>query len=81
MLTASFLVNHFVSKGVTPIWDCGSENLAAIAIAEKIGFEKTLCYPVYNWIPPTTCEYLLSLMKNEPKTIIPAALNTLRTLF
>jgi RimJ/RimL family protein N-acetyltransferase len=47
-LTASALVEHALANGVTRIgWHCWASNTASITLAEKVGFEKSLEYPVY----------------------------------
>jgi RimJ/RimL family protein N-acetyltransferase len=52
-LLASAFVERCISKNLTPSWHCGCNNLPSIAVAEKVGFEKTLKYPIYYWIPNT----------------------------
>jgi RimJ/RimL family protein N-acetyltransferase len=47
-LTASALVEFALANGVNHIgWHCWASNTASINLAEKVGFEKSLEYPVY----------------------------------
>lgn len=69
-LIASAFVEHCISKNLTPSWHCGYDNLASIAVAEKVGFEKVLKYPVYIWTP-TTKPDLFWRMKNKLKKLVP----------
>lgn len=47
-LTASALVEHALSGGITEIgWHCWANNEGSIATARKVGFEKAKEYPVY----------------------------------
>ena len=47
-LTASALIEYAIANGITTIgWHCWADNEASIATARKVGFEKTLDYPVY----------------------------------
>ena len=47
-LTASALVEHALSNGITTVgWHCWSSNHASAATAKKVGFEKARDYPVY----------------------------------
>jgi GNAT superfamily N-acetyltransferase len=75
-LVASALVRQCVSRDLIPSWHCGDDNLPSLAVAEKIGFEKALLYPVYTWLPETR-EYLFWLMKNNPKKIFSSAIRIL----
>lgn len=68
-LTASAFIEYCISKNLTPSWHCGCNNLPSIAVAEKVGFKKTLMYPVYCWTP-TTRKGLFWLMKNKLKKLI-----------
>jgi RimJ/RimL family protein N-acetyltransferase len=36
--TAAAFVSHCVERGITPYWECGSDNLPSIRVAEKLGF-------------------------------------------
>jgi RimJ/RimL family protein N-acetyltransferase len=49
-LLASAFVEYCISEDITPSWHCGIENLPSIAVAEKVGFEKDLMYPVFTWV-------------------------------
>lgn len=46
-LTAAAFVEHCVARGVTAHWDAWKANLPSIAVAEKVGFRKTVEYAVY----------------------------------
>lgn len=47
-LTASALVEHALSSGITQIgWHCWANNDGSIATARKVGFEKAKEHPVY----------------------------------
>jgi GNAT superfamily N-acetyltransferase len=49
-LTASAFLDHCVSNNISPGWHCWESNLSSIRLAEKIGFENPLKYPVYfDW--------------------------------
>jgi RimJ/RimL family protein N-acetyltransferase len=47
-LVASACVDHCFRNQITPLWHCWSDNKPSIAVAEKIGFEKTKEYCVYR---------------------------------
>jgi RimJ/RimL family protein N-acetyltransferase len=36
--TAAAFVSHCVERRITPYWECGSDNLPSIRVAEKLGF-------------------------------------------
>jgi RimJ/RimL family protein N-acetyltransferase len=48
-LTASACIDHCTTHQLTPLWHCWDGNLPSIAVAEKVGFEKTLEYTVYRF--------------------------------
>ena len=49
-LTASAFLEYCISKGIDPGWHCWDSNLPSVRLAEKIGFEKLLEYPVFfDW--------------------------------
>lgn len=39
-LTAALAAHHLIEKGICPQWECHAENIASIALAESIGYEK-----------------------------------------
>lgn len=39
-LTAALAAHHLIENGVCPQWECHVENVASIALAESIGYEK-----------------------------------------
>jgi RimJ/RimL family protein N-acetyltransferase len=71
-LTTSAFIERCISKNLTPSWHCGYDNHSSIAVAQKVGFEKTLMYPVYCWAPTTRTD-LFWLMKNKLKKLIPTS--------
>jgi hypothetical protein len=78
-LVASAFVEYCISEDITPSWHCGIENLSSIAVAEKVGFQKRLMYPVITWEPkkqPHSC----LLLKNKPKMIFSSLVKILRGL-
>ncbi len=46
-VTASAFVEHCISKGISPVWDCWSHNIPSIRVAEKVGFKKAADFAVY----------------------------------
>ncbi|MGB2696887.1 MAG: GNAT family N-acetyltransferase [Candidatus Zixiibacteriota bacterium] len=46
-LTACAFVDYCISNHILPHWDSWKDNLSSIAVAEKVGFKKTLEYTVY----------------------------------
>jgi RimJ/RimL family protein N-acetyltransferase len=48
-LTAAACVAHCVERGYTPHWHCWEDNLASIAVADKVGFEQPERYSVYRF--------------------------------
>jgi RimJ/RimL family protein N-acetyltransferase len=47
-LVASALVEHALASGITEVgWHCWATNEASIALAQKVGFERALEYPVH----------------------------------
>lgn len=38
--TAALAAHHLIENGVCPQWECRAENVASIALAESIGYEK-----------------------------------------
>ena len=45
-LTASAFVAHCLEQGWEPVWECWENNLASIALAEKVGFVCVADLPV-----------------------------------
>lgn len=39
-LTAALAAHHLIEKGICPQWECHAKNMASIALAESIGYEK-----------------------------------------
>lgn len=39
-LTAALAAHHLIENGICPQWECHVENVASIALAESIGYEK-----------------------------------------
>ena len=76
-LISSIFLEHCHKDNLIPFWHCGTENLASIAVAEKMGFEKELLYPVYTWVPDIRT-YLLWLLKNKPSALIPTVIQLSR---
>jgi len=48
-LTSAACVEYCVERRIVPHWHCFKTNLASIAVAEKVGFEKVMEYPVYRF--------------------------------
>lgn len=46
-LTTCAFVDYCISNDILPHWDSWMDNLPSIAVAEKVGFKKTLEYTVY----------------------------------
>jgi hypothetical protein len=46
-LTASAFAEHCAARAIVPYWDCWSDNLASVAVAEKLGFRKIETYSVF----------------------------------
>lgn len=49
-LTAQALAAEAHSRGIVPYWDSWASNRASLAVADKVGFQPSTCYPVY-WLP------------------------------
>lgn len=39
-LTAALATHHLIENGICPQWECHAENIASIALAESIGYDK-----------------------------------------
>lgn len=48
-LTSAACVEYCMDHQIVPHWHCYKNNLAAVAVAEKLGFEKVMEYPVYRF--------------------------------
>ncbi|HSV86119.1 MAG TPA: GNAT family N-acetyltransferase, partial [Levilinea sp.] len=48
-LTSAACVEYCLDQQIVPHWHCLKSNLASIAVAEKVGFEKVMEYPVYRF--------------------------------
>jgi RimJ/RimL family protein N-acetyltransferase len=48
-LTASAFIKDCLQKGLQPNWECWWTNTASAALAEKLGFEQGVDFPVYHW--------------------------------
>ena len=48
-LTAAACVDYCDQNGLMPHWHCWNDNLASIAVAEKVGFEKPTTYYAYRF--------------------------------
>jgi RimJ/RimL family protein N-acetyltransferase len=48
MLAAAACVEHCSQRDLTPHWHCWNDDTAAITIAEQVGFENPVKYPVYR---------------------------------
>jgi RimJ/RimL family protein N-acetyltransferase len=48
-LVAAACVEYCSEHYIVPHWHCFKTNLASIAVAEKVGFEKVMEYPVYRF--------------------------------
>jgi RimJ/RimL family protein N-acetyltransferase len=46
-LTSAACVEYCIEHRIIPHWHCYKSNAASIAVAEKLGFEKVMEYPVY----------------------------------
>jgi GNAT superfamily N-acetyltransferase len=46
-LAAGAFVEQALSRAITPHWDAWADNVASLAVARKVGFEKLLDYSVY----------------------------------
>ncbi|HEX8681527.1 MAG TPA: GNAT family N-acetyltransferase [Ardenticatenaceae bacterium] len=46
-LTAAAFAEHCVAEGITPHWEAWRANAPSVAVAEKVGFEKTVEFAVY----------------------------------
>lgn len=46
---ATALINHYLSKGHTPHWECEATNLASAKLAETLGFSKLHDYTCYGF--------------------------------
>jgi RimJ/RimL family protein N-acetyltransferase len=78
-LVASAFAEYCVSEDITPSWHCGIENLSSIAVAEKVGFQKSLTYPVFTWEPKKQPHSRWPL-KNKPKMIFSSIVKFFRHL-
>ena len=47
--TAGALIEHALSRGMSPNWECFADNAASNALAEKLGFEARTDWPVCCW--------------------------------
>lgn len=47
-LAAAACVEHCSQRDLTPHWHCWNDDKAAIAVAEQVGFENPVKYPVYR---------------------------------
>jgi RimJ/RimL family protein N-acetyltransferase len=45
---ASACVDYCLTEYITPHWHCWADNLPSVAVAEKVGFKKSLVYPAYR---------------------------------
>lgn len=48
-LTAAACIEHCIENGLGPHWHCWEDNLPSIRVAEKVGFESPINYPVYRF--------------------------------
>lgn len=48
-LVAAASVEHCLRRGWTPHWHCWEDNPASMAVAEKVGFDRPVSYPVYRF--------------------------------
>jgi RimJ/RimL family protein N-acetyltransferase len=48
-LTAAACVEYCVENKIVPHWHCDKNNTPSITVAEKVGFEKVMEYPVYRF--------------------------------
>ena len=46
-LTASAFIAHCLQQDLEPVWECWADNSSSIGLAEKLGFEMRVDYPVY----------------------------------
>ncbi len=46
---ASACVAYCQTEYITPHWHCWADNLPSVAVAEKVGFKKSLIYPAYRF--------------------------------
>ena len=72
-ILASVFLDYCITSNLTPIWQCGTENLPSMAVADKLGFKKELLYPVYVW-SPNISDYFFWLLRNKPVALIPLAI-------
>ena len=47
-VTTSAFVEHCISMNITPHWDCWSDNIPSVKVAEKVGFTNLLQYTAYS---------------------------------
>ena len=78
-LVASAFVEYCISEDIAPSWHCGIENLSSIAVAEKVGFQKSLTYPVFTWEPKKQ-HHSWWLLKNKPKMVFSSIVKVFRDL-
>jgi RimJ/RimL family protein N-acetyltransferase len=48
-IVAREFVKECIKRGLRPHWECMKENIASIALAEKLGFEKSVEYKLYSF--------------------------------
>ena len=48
-LVASAMIEHSLSTGLTPSWECWWDNESSDALARKLGFVPRCDFPVYAW--------------------------------
>ena len=46
---ASACVDYCQAEYITPHWHCWADNLPSVAVAEKVGFKKSLIYSTYRF--------------------------------
>ncbi|MBN1287032.1 MAG: GNAT family N-acetyltransferase [Anaerolineae bacterium] len=46
-LTGAAFIAHCIEHDQTPVWECWTENVPSVKLAEKLGFKPTGDYPVY----------------------------------
>jgi GNAT superfamily N-acetyltransferase len=51
-LTAAAMITHCLENGFSPHWECFWDNEPSVALANKLGFEKTADVPIYYWEGP-----------------------------
>jgi len=48
-LTGMANIERCLEKDITPHWDCDTGNKASLSLADKLGFEKDIDYPIFVW--------------------------------